>query len=98
MIDNRESNSKWYLHALSLFVKMNPDTTHDNKPDVLLTLNSDAVFYNSEILRNLQHGDLMRFNCTLHERERGSLKDVMHFHVEKLEIIGHDSTYAMYTT
>lgn len=46
----------------------------------------------------MKHGDKLRFNSTLHERERGTLKDVMHFHVFDLEIIGHNNSYAMYTT
>jgi hypothetical protein len=47
MIDNRESSSKWYLHAVSLFMKMDPAINGENSPDILLTLNSDAVFLNS---------------------------------------------------
>jgi hypothetical protein len=63
-------------------MKMNPPLLEESKPDILLTLNSDAVFFNSDVLKAVMHGDLIKFNCSLHERERGSLKDVMHFHVE----------------
>ncbi len=44
------------------------------------------------------HGDKLKFNCTLHERERGSFKDVMHFHVTDIMMTGHNTNYALYTT
>jgi hypothetical protein len=77
---------------------MDPPVSKNGNPDILITLDSDALFYNSEIVGNLIHGDQVRFNCTLHERERGSLKDVMHFHIDQLSIVGHDPQYALFTT
>lgn len=38
----------------------------DNKPDTLITLNTDVLYYNNEIVRSLKHGDKLKFNCTLH--------------------------------
>lgn len=96
--DNRENARKYYLHALSLFMKMEPGVAESGQPDVLLTLSSEAVYYGSEAMKGLQHGDLLRFNCTLHEKYSGGLKDVMHFHVEGLEVVGHDAQYALYTS
>jgi len=97
LIDNQEHPARWYLHAISMYMNMEP-SLHSDKPDILLTLDTDVVFFNKEVIRNLIHGDKIRFNCSLHERERGSLKDVMHFHIEDLEMVGHDKNYAMYTT
>lgn len=68
LVDNRKYPHKWYMHAISLFLKMDPTMHNDTKPDVLMTLNTDIVFYNSDILKNLIHGDRIRFNCTLHDR------------------------------
>ncbi len=45
--DHRESVSRYYLHALSLFMKMEPKLNQDSSPDVLLTLSSEAVYSNS---------------------------------------------------
>jgi hypothetical protein len=64
--DNRQHSHKWYLHALSLYMKMEPSLHNDSRPDTLLTLNSDVVFYNSDILSSLTHGDKLKFNCSLH--------------------------------
>lgn len=79
-------------------MKMEPSLHNDSRPDTLITLNSDTLFYANDVVSTLKHGDRLRFNCSLHERERGSLKDVMHFHVSEVERIGHDPSYAMYTT
>lgn len=79
-------------------MKMDPTLHNDTKPDILLTLNSDVLFSHSELASDLVHGDKIRFNCTLHDRERGSLKDVLHFHVDKMEKVGHDSKYAMFVS
>lgn len=78
-------------------MKMDPTPHDDGRPDILLTINSDVLFYHGELVKNLVHGDQLKFNCSLHDRERGSLKDVMHFHISELELAGHDSKYAMYT-
>jgi hypothetical protein len=98
LIDNRQNSRKYYQHAVSLYMKMEPRVRQDSQPDVLLTLDSGAVYDNSAVLATLQHGDLLRFNCSLHERYRGTLHDVMHFHVEEVEVVGHDQQYAMYTS
>lgn len=79
-------------------MKMEPRVRQDNQPDVLLTLDSESLYRNTLAVEAMQHGDLVRFNCSLHERYRGNLRDVMHFHVEEVEVIGHDQQYAMYTT
>jgi len=63
---------------------MTPSLSKDSKPDILITIDSDAVYYNSNVLSNLTHGDLIRFNCSLHEHQQISAKDVLHFHVEAL--------------
>lgn len=64
--DNRQYQHKWYLHAISLFMKMDPTLHNDTKPDILITINSDVLFTQSEVVRNLVHGDKLRFNCSLH--------------------------------
>jgi hypothetical protein len=97
-MDNRQSQRRYYQHALSLYLKMEPRAKEDSQPDVLLTLDSEAVYQSSEILQALKHGDLVRFNCSLHERYTGNLRDVMHFHGMQIEVVGRDSQYSMYTT
>ena len=79
-------------------MKMEPTLHNDSRPDTLITLNSDVLYYHLDLVKTLKHGDKIRFNCTLHERERGTLKDVMHFHVDELKVVGHDTNYAMYIT
>lgn len=78
-------------------MKMEP-TINADKPDTLLTLNSDVLYYHTDLVSKLKHGDKLKFNCSLHERERGSLKDVMHFHVSGLEVVGHDANYALFNS
>ena len=97
-MDNRQNQRRYYQHALSLYLKMDPRAKIDDQPDVLLTLDSEAVFQNSELLQALSHGNLVRFNCSMHERYSGNLRDVMHFHGLEIEVIGHDDRYAMYTS
>lgn len=77
---------------------MQPGVAEDGQPDVLLTLSSEAVYYSSDVIGALQHGDLLRFNCSLHEKHGGSAKDVMHFHAEGLEVVGHDAQFALFTS
>ena len=79
-------------------MKMTPSLYNDSRPETLITLNTDTLASNAELVQRLVHGDQIRFNSSLHDRERGSLKDVMHFHVFDLEVVGHDRSYAMYTT
>lgn len=45
--DNRQYLHRWYLHALSLYMKMDPSLHNDTKPDILLTLNTDVLFGHS---------------------------------------------------
>lgn len=78
-------------------MKMEP-SLHAEKPDILLTLDTDVVYFNKELIRSLVHGDKIKFNCTLHDRERGNLKDVLHFHIDDIEVTGHDKNYALYNT
>ena len=78
-------------------MKMEPPVSDEN-PDTLLTLNSDVLYYYSDLVSTLKHGDKLKFNCSLHERERGSLKDVLHFHVSGLEVVGHDAKYALFNS
>lgn len=77
---------------------MEPSLHNGTRPDVLVTLDSDVLYRNSELVAELQHGDKIRFNCSLHDRERGGLKDVLHFHVSHFAKIGHDSNFALFTT
>ncbi len=79
-------------------MKMDPSLHNDTRPDILITLNTDVLSENSQLVQRIVHGDKLQFNCSLSERERGNLKDVMHFHVSDLKIVGHDSQYQMYTT
>ena len=74
-------------------MKMNPSMYIGNTPDILITIDSDSAYYNFGLLSNLSPGDLLRFNCSLHESERNSSKDLRHFHVESLDIIGHANNY-----
>ena len=64
----------------------------------MITLSTEALYYNEEVVKTLKHGDRVSFNCTLHDKEKGNFKDVMHFHVESLEVTGHDEKYSLYTT
>jgi hypothetical protein len=64
-----------------MYMKMDPKLNQDSSPDVLLTLTSEAVYSNKDVLKELVHGSKVKFNCTLHERYRGNIKDVMHFHI-----------------
>lgn len=77
---------------------MEPPVTQDSQPYVLLTFSTESVYYNQDVLRSLQHGDEIKFNCTLHQRPTWNLKDLMHFHVDNMEAIGHSDAYAMFTT
>jgi hypothetical protein len=79
-------------------MKMQPALYNDTRPDILLTLSNEALYYNEEAIRALKHGDHIRFNSTLHQRYNGNLKDVMHFHLDTLEVIGHDDSIPMFTS
>lgn len=96
--DNRLDNRKYYLHAVSIFMKMEPAVYNDSRPDILLTLTTEALYQNKEIIQSLNHGDHIKFNSTLHQRSYGNIKDVMHFHLDKMQVIGHNDSIPMYTS
>ena len=55
---------RFYETAVIVFVKMNPSEEPDDKPDLVLTGSTSAIYEFGEALDNLRHGDEIVFNAT----------------------------------